>query len=101
MCELQNTIERAIILGSEGPLTFDLPSARMSKRTDGHETSITKAVLLRGRNKAQEREAIRNALKRSNGKVSGPGGAAELLGMEPTTLASRISALAVNRRNLN
>jgi transcriptional regulator of acetoin/glycerol metabolism len=33
MCELQNTIERAIILWSEGPLTFDLPSARTRKPT--------------------------------------------------------------------
>jgi hypothetical protein len=35
------------------------------------------------------------------GKVSGPGLAAELLGMKPSTLASRISSLGINRRTLN
>ena len=48
--------------------------------------------------KRQEREAIVNALKQTNGKVSGPGGAAKLLGMKPSTLASRISSLGINRR---
>jgi formate hydrogenlyase transcriptional activator len=100
--ELQNTIERAIILWSEGPLTFDLPSARTSKPSEGQEKPLTKASLpTRDELRRQEREAIISALKQTNGKVSGPGGAAELLGMKPTTLASRISALAVDRRKLN
>jgi hypothetical protein len=43
----------------------------------------------------------RGAVHTINGKVSGPGGAAELLGMKPTTLTSRISALRVDRRKLN
>ena len=42
-----------------------------------------------------------NALKQTNGKVSGPGSAAELLGIKPSTLASRISSLGINRRTLN
>ena len=42
-----------------------------------------------------EADNIRAALKAANGKVSGPGGAAQLLGMKPTTLASRIRALEV------
>jgi len=100
--ELQNTIERALILWGEGPLTFDLPSARKSDPTDGQDTPIAETPFpTREELKRREREAIINALKRTNGKVSGPGGAAELLGMKPTTLASRISALGVNRRNLN
>jgi transcriptional regulator with GAF, ATPase, and Fis domain len=100
--ELQNTIERALILWSEGALAFDLPAARKSEPSDGRETPMAKTPLpTREELKRQEREAIINALKRSNGKVSGSGGAAELLGMKPTTLASRISALGVNRRTLN
>jgi len=51
--------------------------------------------------KRQEREAIINALKWTNGKVSGPGGAAELLGIKPTTLVSRITAMRINRRAFN
>ena len=42
-----------------------------------------------------EADNIRAALKAAGGKVSGPGGAAQLLGMRPTTLASRIKALGI------
>jgi len=42
-----------------------------------------------------ERENILSALHRSGGKVSGKGGAAEILQMKPTTLASRIKALNI------
>jgi transcriptional regulator with GAF, ATPase, and Fis domain len=45
----------------------------------------------------RERESIIAALKQANGKISGPRGAAELLGMKPTTLASRIKALGLKR----
>jgi transcriptional regulator with GAF, ATPase, and Fis domain len=37
------------------------------------------------------------ALRRTNWKVSGTGGAAELLGIKATTLASRIKAMAIRR----
>jgi len=46
--------------------------------------------------KRRERDAIGAALKKANGKVSGPRGAAELLGMKPSTLASRIRALGLS-----
>jgi transcriptional regulator with GAF, ATPase, and Fis domain len=46
--------------------------------------------------KRQERDGIVAALKQTGGKIFGPGGAAELLGMKPTTLASRITALKLN-----
>jgi transcriptional regulator with GAF, ATPase, and Fis domain len=45
--------------------------------------------------KQRERESIIAALAQANGKISGPRGAAELLGMKPTTLASRIKALGL------
>jgi PAS domain S-box-containing protein len=100
--ELQNTVERAIILWQEGQLTFDLPAARANENPDGPATSTARAALLtRDELKRQEREAIINVLKQTNGKVSGPGGAAELLGMKPSTLASRISSLGINRRTLD
>jgi transcriptional regulator with GAF, ATPase, and Fis domain len=68
----------------------------------GHHFYLVNAGLLtRDELKRQERETIINALKRTNGKVSGPGGAAELLGMKPSTLASRITTLGINRRTLS
>jgi hypothetical protein len=42
-----------------------------------------------------EADNLRPALRRARGKVSGTGGAAELLGVKPTTLASRIKALGL------
>ncbi len=59
------------------------------------------APLKREELKRQERDATVAALKQTNGKLSGSGGAAELLGMKPTTLASRIAALGLNRKLLN
>jgi transcriptional regulator with GAF, ATPase, and Fis domain len=100
--ELQNTVERAIILWREGPLTFDLPASPARQNTEQQPKPAADAALLtRDELKRQEREAIINALKQTNGKVSGPGGAAELLDMKPSTLASRISSLGINRRTLN
>jgi transcriptional regulator with GAF, ATPase, and Fis domain len=45
-----------------------------------------------------DRSGIAVALKQTGGKIFGPRGAAELLGMKPTTLASRITALKLNRK---
>ncbi len=99
--ELQNTVERAIILWREGPLTFDLPASPAHQNTEQQPKPAADAALLtRDELKRQERETIINALKQTNGKVSGPGGAAELLAMKPSTLASRISSLGINRRML-
>ena len=56
------------------------------------------SLLTRDELKRQERDAIVKALNRANGKISGPGGAAELLGMKPSTLASRMSSLRIERR---
>ena len=98
--ELQNTVERAVILSRGGPLRFDLAG---SDATDASRPRIQSAskpdLLTRDELKRQERDAIAAALKQTGGKVFGPGGAAKLLGMKPTTLASRITALRLNRRN--
>ena len=100
--ELQNTVERAIILWRDGPLTFDLPASPARQTPEQHPKPASDAALpTRDELKRQERETIISALKQVNGKVSGPGGAAELLGMKPSTLASRLSSMGINRRTLN
>jgi DNA-binding NtrC family response regulator len=99
--QLQNVIERSIILWQEGPLTFDVPGSRTAENSGEIAKPTTKQVLLtREELKRQERNAIATALRQTNGKVFGPGGAAELLGMKPTTLASRVSALGLKRKGL-
>jgi transcriptional regulator with GAF, ATPase, and Fis domain len=100
--ELQNMVERAIILWRDGPLTFDLPASQPTEILDERAKSAGNAALLtREELKRQEREAIINALKQTNGRVSGTWGAAALLGMKPSTLSSRISSLGINRRTLS
>lgn len=94
--ELQNTVERAVILAQNGPLHFELPQTDSPRSTPAKlPPDETTAILTREAWKRKERESIQAALNQSGGKVFGPGGAAELLNMKPTTLASRIKALGV------
>lgn len=97
--ELQNSVERAVILAQSGPLHFELPIADAPRPAPakilGDDSS---SILTREDWKRHERESIRAALKQSGGKVFGAAGAAELLGMKPTTLASRIKALGIDKR---
>jgi transcriptional regulator with GAF, ATPase, and Fis domain len=73
--ELQNTVERAIILWREGPLTFDLPASRATNNSGTQSESLVKPSLLtRDELKQQQREAIIAPLKQTHGKVSGRGG---------------------------
>jgi hypothetical protein len=57
----------------------------VTKRAHG---AVNAGLFTRDELKRQERETNINALKRTNGKVSGPGGVADLLCMKPSTLAS-------------
>ncbi len=97
--ELQNTVERAVILSPGGPPRFDLAGSNATDTPRARTlTTSEPALLSRDEWKRQERGAIAAALKQTGGKIFGPGGAAELLGMKPTTLASRITALGLNRK---
>jgi PAS domain S-box-containing protein len=94
--ELQNAVERAVIVSRDGLLEFDLPPPRPADpvRAAG-QTAVATGLLTRDELKRQERENIARALREADGKIFGPGGAAERLGMKPTTLASRIKALGI------
>ncbi|MGE4056170.1 MAG: hypothetical protein AB7F99_15345 [Vicinamibacterales bacterium] len=96
--ELQNLVERAIIVWQGGPLRFpiDVPP-RPEVAASEADAAVVSPMLTRDEWKRLERESIVRALEHTNGKVSGPGGAAELLGFRPTTLASRIAALGLKR----
>jgi PAS domain S-box-containing protein len=96
--ELQNAVERAVIISQGGPLQFDLPDLMQGGPANSTTATSKGPVLTQEQLKRQERENIAAALKQTGGKVFGPNGAAELLGMKPTTLASRIAALGLNRR---
>ena len=92
--ELQHVLERAVITSTGSRLNFELPTQSKSARLP---TAGTADAVVRTDAQIRQIEAdnIRAALKAANGKVSGPGGAAQLLGMKSTTLASRIKALEI------
>jgi transcriptional regulator with GAF, ATPase, and Fis domain len=100
--ELQNVIQRAIILAQGSRLCLDaaLANDRPPEPLDQSSApEIGRNGILRGEDlKRLERESILNALERSKRRVSGSGGAAELLGVNPSTLASRMRALGIRRR---
>jgi len=96
--ELQNVVERAVILSRGGPLRFEpllLAAPRELPAPDrGHGRS---GLLTESELKRAARDAIVEALRECGGKIYGPGGAAERLGVPPTTLASRLKAMGLKR----
>ena len=94
--ELENVIERALILSPPGgALVFSLPDAPAPapRRAPASAIPRTYAEL-----RELERSVVAAALERANGKVHGPGGAAELLGVAPSTLFSRMKAMGLRRK---
>ncbi|HZM11969.1 MAG TPA: sigma 54-interacting transcriptional regulator [Candidatus Limnocylindrales bacterium] len=94
--ELQHVIERAVILSRGAPLEFQLqdrPSANLATVVSNHSADF----LTEAQWRSLERENLLKALKQAGGKVSGAGGAAELLGVNPNTLASRLRTLGILR----
>ena len=96
--ELQNIIERATILAQNGRLRLDLPEpAGPAQPTagSGQRPEPRPAVMTAIELRDLERNNIVAALRACNGKVFGDDGAAAMLEMKPTTLASRIKALGI------
>jgi transcriptional regulator with GAF, ATPase, and Fis domain len=95
--ELQNAIERGAILAQRGRLRIDLPDTAATPRSNGHGAVVEArpVVLTDDDRRARDRDNIQAALAACGGKVFGRGGAAELLGVKPTTLASRIKTLGI------
>jgi transcriptional regulator with GAF, ATPase, and Fis domain len=99
--ELQNVIERALIVSKGSRLQFDLPTGDKISGTDSTETLAVEPSLglpySETERLARDRANIVAALRLTNGRISGVEGAAELLGIKPTTLASRIKTLGISR----
>jgi formate hydrogenlyase transcriptional activator len=91
--ELENFIERAVIL-SEGE-TLSLPLAEL--RAHASEVDARSAAEPRSSTEFDERQQIVQALKEARGVIAGPTGAAARLGLKRTTLNSRIRKLGITR----
>lgn len=91
--ELENLVERALIQSPDGPISFagffrndpdafeDFPE----KQEPGRPMTLDEAMA----------RHIRDVLRRTNGKISGPGGAAEILGLHYSTLRHRMNKLGI------
>ncbi len=100
--ELQNVVERAVILSQGGPLRIPLQSSPARESSVPSPPSFPAARLATREDlKRQERENITQALRLTKGRIFGLDGAAVLLGMKPTTLASRIKALRIKKTKLD
>ena len=105
--ELQNVIERAVITSRSGVLQIELSgdeglsgdgsAERIAPAVSDAEDATAREVVPDVEIKRRERENLLLALNRTNWKIYGPDGAAELLDVKPTTLASRITRLGLKR----
>ena len=96
--ELQNVVERAVITARENVVSFELPSSRdavqgAERRAESAVAPIRTDEELRD----AERANLLVALNKTRWKVYGRGGAAELLGVKPGTLAARMKKLGLRR----
>lgn len=90
--ELQNIIERALILSKGEPLSF--PGLIPQKKGAALENTSYKDGRFLSMDQMVTRH-IHQSLKLSQGKIGGPGGAAELLEMHPSTLRARMKKLNI------
>lgn len=92
--ELINLVERAVITSNSSTLNLG-ESLRALRRTDqGSGFSLTGEMVSF---EEMQRRYIIEALKRTKGKVTGPGGAAEILKVNGRTLTSKLQKLGINR----
>ncbi len=106
--ELQNVIERALIMSHSGRLDFSQPEAGSpvstglavtpaAAATTGTPLPADSAIFTDAQMDELQRENLLRALTACNWRVQGAGGAAELLGIPPTTLQSRIRKFGLKK----
>ncbi len=89
--ELENLIERAVILS---------PGKKLVSNFQFKKTKSGKKEAFKNMDEMQKQHIL-EALRRANGRVSGSGGAADLLGMNDKTLDSRMKKLGIGRFDFN
>jgi PAS domain S-box-containing protein len=100
--EMRNVIERAVIMAYGKRLRFDPPVIQADADCDLDlpacaDAPAPSAFLTAAEFRQRERANIVRALEQARWKVSGPGGAAEMLGLKPTTLGYRMKALGIQK----
>jgi transcriptional regulator with GAF, ATPase, and Fis domain len=101
--ELKNVIERAVILSQGETLRLDLslPEATVETSDESEPTLDTpsdRVFVTDAEVRKQQRDNMLAALEHADWRISGRGGAAELLGLKPSTLTDRLRAFGIERR---
>jgi transcriptional regulator with GAF, ATPase, and Fis domain len=97
--ELKNVIERAVILSPGNVLRLEasLPAHVAAGETESAEITSDATFLTEREMREFQKTNLVAALKKADWRVSGPDGAAELLGVKPTTLADRVRTLGIRK----
>ena len=97
--ELKNVIERAVILSTGKVLRLDLSMPGLAPVIDQVADPVARDgdILSEKEMRQFQKDNLVKALEQANWKVSGVAGAAELLGIRPTTLADRIRTLNIKK----
>ena len=90
--ELQNVIERAVIVCDSDTLSID------ARWLSGRTLDEPPVMSPNGTLADHEKDTIKAALTESKGRVAGPFGAAARLGVPASTLESKIKALKIDKR---
>jgi transcriptional regulator with GAF, ATPase, and Fis domain len=104
--ELENVIEQSVILaGLEGPLELGRPLLRkvgtpITAATDQPQLFPKTLSDIRQLQQETEREYILSILRKTNGRIRGRNGAAQLLNLKPTTLESRMQRLGISKADI-
>lgn len=103
--ELRNVVERAIIVAQGKALEFDLPKRAVGPMLPAFRLDVRDAAetefLTEPEIQRRERDNLRIVLNKTGWRVGGPNGAAELMGVKPTTLISRIKKMGLKREDVN
>ncbi|MBV8970204.1 MAG: sigma-54-dependent Fis family transcriptional regulator [Verrucomicrobia bacterium] len=103
--ELRNVIERAVILAQGGVLDFDVPafgsSVDLTSLAPRDVNQTEPGYLTDVEIQRRERQNLLAVLQKAGWKIKGAGGAAELLGVSPSTLFSRMQKFSLKRPDLN
>lgn len=95
--ELENLVERAVIAATDPYIMITAPLSRqVAASSDTSPPDSTPASTLAG----TEKTAIIQALRQSNGRIRGPGGAAAMLDIKPTTLEARMKKLGIVKEHV-
>lgn len=97
--ELENLIERAVIISPGTRLRLDLPNDNGNDVPSQPQVEQEMRIFTQGEQRRQMRENLIAALTACAGRISGKDGAARLLELKPTTLRSRLESFAIDPRD--